>query len=185
MFCPNCGQENAPGARACETCGADLTRVTVAQPDSQTAKQAVSVDRPAFIYGGFWRRLVAYFIDYLVLIPVVALFSIPLIISIYDGTAGENPTDVLLLLLTLYLVRPLYFTILEASAKQATLGKMMVRLIVTDADGNRISFGRAAGRNYARIISEYFFYVGYIIIAFNKKKQGLHDLLASTIIIKK
>ena len=61
---------------------------------------------------------------------------------------------------------------------------MAVGLIVTDEAGNRISFGRATGRVFAKILSEYVLYIGYIMIAFMKKKQGLHDLLASAFVIK-
>ena len=185
MFCPSCGQENAPGARACETCGADLTGVTVAQPDSQTVNQAVSVDRPAFIYGGFWRRFAAFLIDHILLSAVILGLAIPLGITLQDVSLEESIQEILMLQLAIYVVRWLYFAIMEASVKQATLGKMVLGLIVTDETGNRISFGRATGRTFAKIISEYFIYVGYIIIAFMKKKQGLHDLLASTIVIKK
>ena len=74
---------------------------------------------------------------------------------------------------------------MEASSKQGTLGKMVLGIIVTDEAGNRISFGRATGRYFGKILSSLILLIGYIMIAFTKKKQGLHDLLASTLVVKK
>ena len=78
----------------------------------------------------------------------------------------------------------LYFALLESSPKQATLGKMALGIKVTDLDGNRISFGRATGRFFAKIISGVILMIGYIMAAFTAKKQALHDIIASTLVIK-
>lgn len=185
MFCPNCGQENPAGAKTCETCGADLTRVTVEQPDSQPLIQADSAVRPDMKYAGFWIRFVAFIIDYVLLSAVIIGIAILLGISFRDFSPEESISTILGFQLAVYVVRWLYFALMESSSKQATLGKMVLRIIVTDEAGKRISFGRATGRNLAKIISEYIIYIGYIMIAFMKKKQGLHDLLASTLVIKK
>ena len=56
---------------------------------------------------------------------------------------------------------------------------------VTDLEGNRISFGRALGRNLAKIISVLTFYIGYIMAAFTAKKQALQDMIAGTLVVKK
>jgi len=185
VYCPRCGQENTSGAKTCETCGADLTRVAVEQPDSQPAVQTDATARPDMEYGGFWRRFVAFIIDSILLGAVIAGLAIPLGISLQDASMERAISTILIFQLVVYVVRWLYYAIMEASVNQATLGKMIVGLIVTDEAGNRLSFGRATGRNLAKIISEYVIYIGYIMIAFTKKKQGLHDLLASTIVIKK
>ena len=78
----------------------------------------------------------------------------------------------------------LYFALLESSAKQGTLGKMALGIRVTDLDGNRISFGRATGRYFAKFISAIILYIGFIMAAFTAKKQALHDIIASTLVIK-
>jgi len=84
-----------------------------------------------------------------------------------------------------YIVPWLYFALMEASAKQATLGKLALGIKVTDEAGNRVSFGRATGRFFSKILSGMILCIGYIMIAFTKKKQGLHDILAGTLVVKR
>jgi uncharacterized RDD family membrane protein YckC len=79
----------------------------------------------------------------------------------------------------------LYYSLLESSAWQATLGKKALGLEVTDLDGNRISFGRATGRFFAKFISWMILFIGYIMAGFTEKKQALHDILAGTLVIRK
>ena len=71
---------------------------------------------------------------------------------------------------------------MESSSTQATLGKMAMSIVVTDISGNRVSFGRATGRHFAKIISAIILYIGYLMIAFTEKKQGLHDIIADTLV---
>jgi uncharacterized RDD family membrane protein YckC len=79
----------------------------------------------------------------------------------------------------------LYYAIFESSSWQATLGKKALGLEVTDLAGNRISFGRATGRFFAKIISTLILFIGYIMAGFTEKKQALHDILAGTLVIRK
>ena len=79
----------------------------------------------------------------------------------------------------------LYFALMESSSKQATLGKMMIGVIVTDTDGNRISFGRASGRFFGKIVSWITLLIGYRMAAFTKRKQALHDIMAGCLVIRK
>ena len=72
---------------------------------------------------------------------------------------------------------------MESSAKQATLGKLALAIKVTDLNGNRISFGRASGRYFAKIISGLIFCIGYIIAGFTEKKQALHDMIANCLVV--
>ena len=74
---------------------------------------------------------------------------------------------------------------MESSSNQATVGKMALGIQVTDLEGNRISFGKALGRNLAKIISALIFYIGFIMAAFTAKKQALHDMIAGTLVVKK
>ena len=62
---------------------------------------------------------------------------------------------------------------------------MALGIQVTDLEGNRISFGKALGRNLAKIISALIFYIGFIMAAFTAKKQALHDMIAGTLVVKK
>jgi uncharacterized RDD family membrane protein YckC len=78
----------------------------------------------------------------------------------------------------------LYFSLLESSSWQGTVGKKVLGLRVTDMNGNRISFGRATGRYFGMILSSMICFIGFIMVAFTEKKQGLHDMLAGTLILK-
>jgi uncharacterized RDD family membrane protein YckC len=73
---------------------------------------------------------------------------------------------------------------LESSSMQATLGKMALGLKVTDLNGKQISFGKATGRYFAKIISAIILLIGFIMVAFTEKKQGLHDMIAGTLVVK-
>jgi uncharacterized RDD family membrane protein YckC len=175
VFCPTCGQENAAGARTCITCGADLSRF------SDLVDATVGLNKE---YAGFWLRFAASIIDG-ILVGVV-FWVVFIIIGIDFQYDFENPSGwFAILMLASYIVPWLYFALMEASTKQATLGKMALGIKVTDEAGNRVSFGRATGRYFGKIVSGIILYIGYIMIAFTKKKQGLHDILAGTLVVKK
>jgi uncharacterized RDD family membrane protein YckC len=78
----------------------------------------------------------------------------------------------------------LYYSLMESSSRQATLGKMAVGIKVTDMNGQRISFLNATGRYFGKIISGAVFMIGYIMIIFTEKKQGLHDIMAGTLVVR-
>ena len=134
-------------------------------------------------YGGFWNRFVACLID-LVLIGVIIFIVVDVIYHVLGGSdivAGgtiENVLSFLFLILDW-----LYFAIMESSAKQGTLGKMAVGLVVTDKRGKRLTFGRATGRYFAKWISGKILIIGYIMAAFTEKKQALHDIIAGTMMV--
>jgi len=76
----------------------------------------------------------------------------------------------------------LYEALMESSSRQATLGKMIFGMKVTDLSGNRISFARATGRYFAKWLSGLTLLIGYIIAGFTERKQALHDMLAGTLV---
>ena len=78
----------------------------------------------------------------------------------------------------------LYFALMESSRFQGTLGKMAVQIKVTDMEGNRLTFGRATGRHFGKIVSGMILLIGYIMVAFTEKKQGLHDIMAGCLVVK-
>ncbi len=78
----------------------------------------------------------------------------------------------------------LYSALQESSPRQATLGQRVVGLIVTDAAGNRISFGRASGRHFGKYVSSLTMGIGYLLALFNTKRQTLHDMMASTLVLR-
>jgi uncharacterized RDD family membrane protein YckC len=80
----------------------------------------------------------------------------------------------------------LYNALLLSSDKQATWGKQIVGIKVTDMDGGKISFAKATGRYFATIITNIIpFFIGYLLAIFTEKKQTLHDMIASTLVSKK
>jgi uncharacterized RDD family membrane protein YckC len=123
------------------------------------------------VYAGFWLRFVALIVDSFIL--NVAFFLIRTLTStgvyLLVGLVGNW----------------LYYSLLESSEYQATIGKMALGIRVTDEAGNRISFGRATGRYFAKILSALIIGIGFIMAGFTSRKQGLHDLLAETLVVKK
>ncbi|QGX66293.1 RDD family protein [Bacillus sp. ms-22] len=83
------------------------------------------------------------------------------------------------------LVTWLYYALMETSKLQGTLGKMALGIKVTKVTGEKVTFGRATGRFFAKGFLSPILCIGYIIAFFTEKKQALHDLMASTIVVKK
>ena len=78
-----------------------------------------------------------------------------------------------------------FYALMESSNKRATLGKMAAGILVTDLNGNRISFGRATARYFSKLINAFTLGFGYLTIVFTEKKQGIHDMIAGTLVVKK
>jgi uncharacterized RDD family membrane protein YckC len=153
-------------------------------------------------YAGFWRRFMAYMVDFFVVtVPLaVVLFIIPGDVfsecGTYvektfdqDGVAQEASSYRCLTTwvgdLVMIIVVWLYAALMESSARQATLGEMMIGVVVTDTEGNRLSFGRASARYFAKFVSAITLMIGFIMAAFTKRKQALHDIMAGTLVIRK
>ena len=139
-------------------------------------------------YGGCWIRVVAAIIDAIILRVVVSPVSMVFgglgLAGMMSGLPhrglgllGGGVTFILLLFGSW-----LYEAFMESSSYQATLGKMIFGMKVTDLYGNRISFGRATGRHFAKWLSAMILGIGYIMVGFTERKQGLHDLLAGTLV---
>ncbi len=142
-------------------------------------------------YGGFWRRVVAYFIDSIILSIGLAIvegifgFGMGMDLIDVDASGQASFAAGYLGFAAFNLIAPwLYFAVLESSSWQGTLGKKALGMIVTDLDGNRISFGRATGRYFAKILSALIMMIGFIMVAFTARKQGLHDMIAGTLVYK-
>ena len=129
------------------------------------------LDAPAFAdrklqYAGFWIRVGAYLIDSLLVGVVNFVIGLALPLEVGYGVS--------------ILLGVAYFTILESSTNQATLGKMAVGLKVGDANGGQLSFGNALGRHFAKILSALILCIGFMMVGWDEKNQGLHDKLANT-----
>jgi uncharacterized RDD family membrane protein YckC len=147
-------------------------------------------------YGGFWRRAVAAVIDSVVIGVVMVGIGMFLPIVENAGMSNISPAERavgiaaevnLTTLGTLILLVGgwLYAALLESSPRQATLGKMALSLRVTDMEGDRVNFAQASGRFFAKLLSLMVFLIGFIMVAFTPRKQGLHDMLAKTLVIRR
>lgn len=128
-------------------------------------------------FAGFWRRFIALFVDfiliYLVSRPFVFVFT----------TTKEKPMEVLVFILFMVFCW-LYFALFEASAKQGTVGKMIIGIKVTDKHGQRISFGKASGRFFAKSLSVMTFCLGFLMAGWTLQKQALHDMAFDTLVLR-
>jgi uncharacterized RDD family membrane protein YckC len=141
---------------------------------------------------GFWRRFFAVLIDGVITQVIVIIPALGVGIAIGIAGAASGQTDEALQALGGILgvviglgIGWLYEAGLMASSKQATIGKMALGLVVTDLAGSRLTFGRATGRYFAKIVSSLTLMIGYLMQPFTEKRQALHDLLAGTLVIKK
>lgn len=152
-------------------------------------------------YAGFWKRLAAYILDAILLyIPSV------LIEKMFGGdvataaleravaASAGNPELVLAAQQQYYatmwpalligaLIAWAYFAICESSAWQGTIGKLALGIRVTDLHGARISLARAIGRYPGKFLSAFILCIGFLMVAWTQRKQGLHDMLAGTLVL--
>lgn len=135
-------------------------------------------------YAGFWVRFVAYLIDNVVL--TLLSLGLGLAVGIIGAVVAKDSPALIgiiaqLLAIVLFVA---YYAGMESSEKQATFGKQIMGLKVTDLRGRRISFGKATGRFFCKILSGIILAIGFIMAAFTEKKQALHDMLAGTLVMK-
>ena len=200
IYCSHCGQPSSPDTQFCSHCGADLrpAQAGTSTPSAMPAPAAFysPAGAPAYyvtgkLYGGFWIRFLAIVIDWVVVNAIV--FPILLILGATLGVAGSltrmpNPGIAVVQATTFFgfttVVNWLYEALMWSSSRQATLGKLALGLRVTDLNGQRISFARATGRHFAKIISGMILAIGYIMAAFTDRHQALHDMIAGTLVEK-
>jgi uncharacterized RDD family membrane protein YckC len=144
-------------------------------------------------YAGFWLRFCEWVIDYLIIAgPFFVLdhmigISRPLPVFL-PGNGVRFPPSAFIPVCGVSLMRFvawwLYFTLMESSERQATVGKMALGLKVTDMAGERISFARANGRLFGKIVSGLILYIGFMMAGWTERKQALHDIMAETLVLK-
>lgn len=235
-FCTGCGSQVDQDTRFCHKCGkpvagaapvassaavassAPLAQTPGVPPATYAAQPAgappVYAAPPAYApaptsqYAGFWIRLVAYFVDGLIVgIPMIAIIVTTVMIfgagtfaTLKSLPNNPDPDQInaqvmpviaaligayAMFILAAIAISWLYFALMESSERQATFGKAMLNLRVTDANGNRLSFGHASGRYFSKIITGLVpFGIGYIMAGFTQKKQALHDFIAGTVVIR-
>ena len=200
FFCNKCGAQNAAGAQFCSRCGTAAGPAAGAIPGTIPSSAGTPYAAPAYQaavpgaavgYGGFWLRVVAFIVDWVILRIVVAPIGL-----MFGGLgfAGGLMTGVPhlgmgllgggVIVILMVFGSWLYEAFMESSSYQATVGKMILGMKVTDLNGNRISFERATGRHFAKWLSGFALCFGFIMVGLTERKQGLHDLLAGTLVRK-
>jgi len=198
-FCSNCGQAFAVAAAVAR---APMMSSPVAAPTAGGVATVPAYAGYAAIsrveYAGFWVRFLAFLIDnavmgigfVLILIPLIFLTGLGGFIGEIHPNEDMNDVGIFMLFGLLFLAATasllltwLYHALMESSEWQATLGKKVLGLVVTDMAGRRVSFGRATGRHFAKIITNMVpAFIGYIMAGFTERKQALHDMIAGCLV---
>ena len=206
MFCSKCGATLAADSTFCQSCGTPVARAAIGGTPGLAVSPHAGVGAIAYAsnvaYAGFWLRFVAHLVDgFLVGFVTLGLF-IPLFflmggVSILESMPRHGgqpePAQVVALLTLVFAfagvgiaLQWLYYAYLESGEKQATWGKQMLGLYVTDLSGNRTSFARASGRFFAKIITGMIpLGIGYIMAGFTERRQALHDMIASCLVLRR
>ena len=190
MYCPSCGTNNKEQFKFCQSCGHNLQTQSVNTAPDNVISQSYGRDysqnyiqghgqmgvHPGYgtgymlEYAGFLRRLAALAVDFILL---------SIVFSILNWLLGSGLANFIF-----FFAGAAYFILLESSPQQGTIGKKLMRIRVTDINGQQISTTQAAIRYFSKIISAVILYIGFIMAAFTKQKQGLHDIIAKTLVIK-
>jgi predicted Zn finger-like uncharacterized protein len=167
---------------------------TLVPPDSMappphgeegTGEFQFELDEVAFAgYAGFWRRFSAAIIDGVLLMAVSVVIGAVMGI-VYGAPTVTSEGASIFGNLVGALVGWLYYATMESSVKQGTLGKLALKIKVTDLSGNQISFARATIRHFGKIISTILLFIGFLMIAFTSRKQALHDMMAGCLVVKR
>ena len=198
MFCSRCGRGLDTTTQICPACGRDTGIRPRAQLTSSPSR--VSAAPAARItYAGFWLRFLAWVLDeamlfgigFLILGRLASFAHLSGIFSGFDPLdEADNWLDALgfgataFYFLFFFFITWLYHAAMESSAWQGTLGKRALGIIVTDMSGRKIDFWRATGRFFSRLVTDMIpLGIGYFLAGFTERKQALHDLLASTLVL--
>jgi uncharacterized RDD family membrane protein YckC len=154
-------------------------------------------------YAGFWLRFVALIIDGIIIgvaqsfiiVPILAVAGLGFASGVENmdfsdpGETAGMIVGIIALVGTYWIlatiIQILYFTFMESSKYQATIGKMALGLIVTDMNGAPLDFSKALIRNLSKIVSNVTMLIGYIMAGFTEKNQALHDIIAGALVVKK
>lgn len=196
MYCSKCGSSISTGAGFCPQCGQSTYAVPV-------LAASVPPGVPRFPYAGFWHRFAAYLIDAIILgvccggiiVLVAVITGLGSVVEGLTRRRGSIDEAVPALLAVGFfsicaivglIGGWLYHALAESSEWQATPGKRVLGLEVTDLAGRKISFGRASGRYFGKFITSLIpLGIGYILAAFTERRQAIHDMLASCLVLRR
>ena len=153
----------------------------------QKLAEGAKTNAGALNYAGFWIRFGAHVLDMLILMAVNVFIS--MIAGLSAGQAvGARPTGAIvlqLILMAINLAIGLSYEVIMIGKYGATLGKMACKIHVLTADGGQVSYLRALGRYFAKMLSGMICAIGYIIAAFDDQKRALHDHICNTRVVIK
>jgi uncharacterized RDD family membrane protein YckC len=181
--------EVSPGAESCQACGEPLADSPI--EGDKSGAGSISA-RKSIVYAGFWFRAAAYSLDLAILGVVLAIVLRPLLEKNQVGPSfqdvwkfyNRDSSQAIAMQLLVELAYWLYFATFESSPWQATPGKKVLGLRVTDLEGRRISFIRASLRHFGKLISSLLLGIGFVFAGFTEKKQALHDMLAGCLVLR-
>lgn len=190
VFCSNCGQAFSVA-----------TNIARIPPRGGSAALPSYAAVPRVEYAGFWLRVLAYVIDsaavgigfFAILVPLIFLTGLGGLLTRFHPDGDMNDVGLFVIVGAIFLaatvslvVTWLYHALMESSEWQATLGKRLLGLAVTDMAGQRVSFGRATARHFGKIITNLVpAFIGYIMTAFTEKRQALHDMIAGCVVLRR
>jgi uncharacterized RDD family membrane protein YckC len=185
-FCFACGTQLDPRAEMCPKCG-------VRNDHGRTQPAPLRINGQVIKPAGFWKRLAGFMVDSLLLAAVDGLLFWALAAKLASTleTDSEEILAVKGLVLLAYQIGGsiviwwIYHVSMEASPLQGTLGKLAVAAKVVDLQGRRLSFARASGRYWAKLLSGAILGIGYLMVAFTENKQALHDTMSGCLVVSK
>lgn len=200
MFCPKCGKETDASGKFCQWCGADIDTIAAPAP---VAAHEDDEGREVGIYAGLGRRFIACIVDviFVIILGLVTVAGFGLfrgLQNLYFYAVQHVPADQLTVEgstgalvgsiiaaygIMLVIVPWLYFAGFESARSQATPGKVLMRLVVTDMDGQKPTFARTTLRFFAKFISVLIVFIGFLMIGFTRNHQGLHDKIAGCLVL--
>ena len=198
MFCPKCGKETDASGKFCQWCGADIDSLQVRPVATPEEDEGPDVG----VYAGLGRRFIAFIVDIILIVlldlitaGVLCLFrgfqnlyfyaqGVPVSELTTEGTTAALMGSIIAAYgLTLIIVPWLYYAGFESSRSQATPGKVLMHLVVTDMQGGKPTLARTSLRFFWKYISILIIFIGFIMIGFTQKHQGLHDRLSGCLVL--
>jgi uncharacterized RDD family membrane protein YckC len=199
MFCLKCGKETDASGKFCQWCGADIASIPANPVVTPEEEEGPDIG----VYAGLGRRFVAFIVDFIIILlfDLVAMTVLGLTRGIQnsyfyfvqhipveqlttEGTMGAMLGSVLAAYGMVLIVIPwLYFAGFESSRSQATPGKLLMHIVVTDMTGNKPTFARVTLRHFAKFVSALIILIGFLMIGLTQKRQGLHDKIAGCLVL--
>lgn len=174
-FCAICGMPQSPenlldydGRLVCGACKPLF---------SQGLTLGIDLSQPRQKYAGFWIRFGARLIDGV----LIAIVQYAMIFAV-AGLGSETTVSLAVSGLIYFLVQPSYEAFMTVKYR-ATLGKLALGIHIERADGSPLTWGRALGRYFAQLLSQLILFIGYLMAAFDERKQALHDRLCDTVVV--